>query len=179
MLLVQSVEAVEKEGRNDGRKGRKEGKEGRMEGVKGGRGKEGRRKEGRISWSLSSASRGAPRIADHEMGIRKLNITILDIHSGARFPDDCTNRADVAAADPRNARPGSTLPAPSCPPSATWSSCPAWLPSAPCPPVSSTCSWSPANGFAAHACIRQMRRSCCDEATYISWGQPAGLHFSF
>ena len=37
--------------------------------------------------------------------IRKFNITIADIHSGARFPADCTNRADVAAADPRNAPP--------------------------------------------------------------------------
>ena len=40
------------------------------------------------------------------MGIRKFNITIrhrlLDIQSGAKFPANCTDRADVAAADPRN-----------------------------------------------------------------------------
>ena len=36
------------------------------------------------------------------MGIRKFNITISDIQSGAKFPADCTDRADVAAADPRN-----------------------------------------------------------------------------
>ena len=41
------------------------------------------------------------RNVDQKMGIRKFNITIADIHSGARFPADCTNRADVAAADPR------------------------------------------------------------------------------
>ena len=71
-----------------------------MKGVKGGRGKGGRGKEGRISWALGSC-----HVGRHVTWIRKFNITIADIHSGARFPADCTNRADVAAADPRNAPP--------------------------------------------------------------------------
>ena len=41
---------------------------------------------------------------NHKLGILEFNITIADIHTGARFPADCTNRADVAAADPRNVR---------------------------------------------------------------------------
>ena len=73
-----------------------------MKGVKGGRGKEERGKEGRISWALGTASLWAPRNVNHKLGILEFNITIADIHTGARFPADCTNRADVAAADPRN-----------------------------------------------------------------------------
>ena len=76
-----------------------------MKGVKGGRGKEGRGKKGRISWALGTASLWAPRNVNHKLGILEFNITIADIHTGARFPADCTNRADVAAADPRNAPP--------------------------------------------------------------------------
>ena len=54
LLLAQLVEAVEREGRNDGRRGEGEkGRrgEGRMKGVKDGRGK-----GGRISWSLGSSN---------------------------------------------------------------------------------------------------------------------------
>ena len=52
-------------------------------------------------WALGTASLWAPRNVNHKLGILEFNITIADIHTGARFPADCTNRADVAAADPR------------------------------------------------------------------------------
>ena len=70
MLLAQSVEAVEKEGRNDGRRGGRKGrKEGWKEWREGGRG-EGGRKEGSQSIGILP-SRCTPRIVDVKVYLRR------------------------------------------------------------------------------------------------------------
>ena len=82
----------------EGEEGMEGRKDERSEGGKGEGGKGEERKD--LLGTGHGITLGATK-RESQTGIIKFNITIADIHTGARFPADCTNRADVAAADPR------------------------------------------------------------------------------